>query len=617
MESVSQNGKKPVFIYDGDCGFCRLWIARWSPLTEEEVVYRPSQEVGENYPQISPEYFESSVYFVDSEGSFCSGAQAVFKALSYAPNGKWLLRAYERVPGFAPVSEWGYRQVAANRKIFSALTRWIWGGSLDTPTWFLTRRVFLFLLSLIYLVAFLSLWTQIEGLVGQKGILPVESFLKDVQAHRGSDRFWNWPTMFWLHAGDGFLQAICLLGVGVSLCVMANWAVGLGLLVMWGFYLSLFNVAQPFLGFQWDTLLLETGFLALFLVPWRRNKGTTGEPPPSPLVLFLFRFLLFRVVFTSGLVKIISQDPTWNDLTALYYHYETQPLPTWIGWYVHQLPHGFQEFSVACVFIIQLGVVFLIFGPRRIRYIGCAVLVFHEVLILLTGNYCFFNLLTIALCLLLLDDTVFSRWLPGNWKFSGQKEKKLVSVWKKRLVTGMSLGALGICIMLYAVPLLITSGNYPSIYVAIANGIRPLHLFNSYGLFAVMTTARPEIIILGSDDRENWFPYEFKWKPGNVVNKPEFVAPHQPRLDWQMWFAALSNYERNPWLIQFMIRLLQGSRPVIELLGSNPFPDSPPKYLQALVYDYRFSDSETRNRTGSWWNRKLLRPYTPILQLPE
>ena len=618
MESVSQNGKKPVFIYDGDCGFCRLWIARWSPLTQEEVDYRPSQEVGENYPQIYPEYFKSSVYFVDSEGSFCSGAQAVFKALSYAPNGKWLLRAYEKVPGFAPISEWGYRQVAGNRKIFSALTQWIWGGSLETPTWFLTRRVFLFLLSLIYLVAFLSLWTQIEGLVGQKGILPVESFLKDVQAHRGSDRFWNWPTLFWLHAGDGFLQAICLLGVGASLCVMANRAVGLALLLMWGFYLSLFNVAQPFLGFQWDTLLLETGFLALFLVPWRRNKGTTGEPPPSPLVLFLFRFLLFRVVFTSGLVKIISQDPTWNDFTALYYHYETQPLPTWIGWYAHQLPHGFQEFSVACVFIIQLGVVFLIFGPRRIRYIGCAVLVFHEVLIFLTGNYCFFNLLTLALCLLLLDDAVFLRWLPGkgNWKFSGQKKTELVSVWKRRFFTGIRVGVLGICIMLYVVPLLVTSGNYPSIFVAIANAIRPLHLFNSYGLFAVMTTSRPEIIILGSDDRENWFPYEFKWKPGIVTNKPEFVAPHQPRLDWQMWFAALSNYERNPWLIQFMIRLLQGSRPVIELLGSNPFPDSPPKYLQALVYDYRFSDTETRNRDGSWWNRKLLRPYTPILQLP-
>ena len=613
MENVFQKDKKPVFIYDGDCGFCRLWIARLSPLTEGEVVYRSSQEVGQNYPQISPEHFERSVYFINPEGSFCSGAQAVFKILSYAPNGKWLLRAYERLPGFAPVTEWGYRQVAGNRKIFSALTRWIWGGSLEAPTWFLTRRVFLFLLGLVYLVAFLSLWTQIEGLVGQKGILPVESYLKDVRW--SLDHFWNLPTLFWFYAGDGFLQATCLFGVGASLCVMANRAVGLSLLVMWGLYLSLFNVAQPFLGFQWDTLLLETGFLALFLVPWRRNKGTT--PPPSSLILFLFRFLLFRVVFTSGLVKILSQDPTWSDFTALYYHYETQPLPTWIGWYAHQLPHGFQEFSVACVFIIQLGVVFLIFGPRRIRYIGCAVLVFHEVLILLTGNYCFFNLLTIALCLLLLDDTVFSRWLPGHWKFSGQKETKRVPVWEKRLFTGMRAGVLGVCIMLYAIPLLVTSGNYPSIYVATANAIRPLHLFNSYGLFAVMTTSRPEIIILGSDDRENWFPYEFKWKPGNIANKPEFVAPHQPRLDWQMWFAALSNYERNPWLIQFMIRLLQGSPPVIGLLEDNPFPDSPPKYMQAIVYDYRFTDAETRDRDGSWWNRKLLRPYTPILQLPD
>jgi hypothetical protein len=236
-------------------------------------------------------------------------------------------------------------------------------------------------------------------------------------------------------------------------------------------------------------------------------------------------------------------------------------------------------------------------------------------LIFLTGNYCFFNLLTIALCLLLLDDSVWR--LPGNREFSRPKETKLISIRKKKFPPWLGVGALGICIMLYAVPLFVTSGNYPSIYVAIANAIRPFHIFNSYGLFAVMTTSRPEIIILGSDDRENWYPYEFKWKPGNVVNKPEFVAPHQPRLDWQMWFAALSNYERNPWLIQFMIRLLQGSPPVVALLGSNPFPDRPPKYLQALVYDYRFSDAESRNREGSWWTRKLLRPYTPILQLPD
>ena len=604
---MPDKNNKPVLIYDDDCGFCRFWVSRWKPFTQDTVIYKPSQGVAENYPQISSQQFKNSVYFVASDGSFCSGAQAVFKTFANAPNGKWLLRAYEKVPGFASVSEWGYRQVAENRQIFSTVTRWFWGSSMQTPTWFLTRRVFLFLLGLVYILAFGSLWIQIEGLVGEAGILPAELYLKGAETHWGAQRFWQVPTLFWLNAGNEFLYTVCLLGAGASLMVMVNFFTGWALLMAWIFYLSIFNVAQPFLGFQWDTLLLETGFLSLFLVSWR---GNINEPESSPswFIIFLLRLLLFRVVFSSGVVKLLSQDPTWADLTALYYHYETQPLPTWVGWYTHQLPQGFQEFSVVCVFVIQLGVVFLIFGPRRIRYIGCAALVFFDVLIILTGNYGFFNLLTIALCLLLLDDSVFSRWLSTK----GEKSKVSVFVIQKKSL--LKVGLLGVCIMLYAVPLLTT--NHPSIYVYISKAIRPFHIFNSYGLFAVMTTSRPEIIILGSDDRENWFPYEFKWKPGNVEKKPKFVAPHQPRLDWQMWFAALSNYERNPWLIQFMTRLLQGSPVVIALLENNPFPDTPPRYLQAVTYEYQFTNSEIRNRDNSWWTRKLLRPYTPILRLP-
>ena len=598
---------KPVLIYDDDCGFCRFWITRWKPLTQDAVIYNPSQNVAENYPQISPQQFKNSVYFVASDGSFCSGAQAVFKAFAHAPNGKWLLRVYENVPGFAPVSEWGYRQVAENRKLFSTVTRWIWGSAVKAPTWFLTRRVFLFLLGLVYLFAFVSIWNQIEGLIGEAGILPVKLYLKDAETHWGVERFWQVPTLLWFNARDELLHIICLLGAGASLMIMANFFASGALLMAWVFYLSIFNVAQPFLGFQWDTLLLETGFLSLFLVSWRRHING-AESSPSWFVIFLFRFLLFRVVFSSGLVKLISQDPTWADLTALYYHYETQPLPTWIGWHAHQLPQAFQEFSVVCVFIIQLGVVFLVFGPRRIRYIGCAALVLFDLLIILTGNYGFFNLLTIALCLLLLDDTVFARWLPTK----GKKSKASIFVLKK--MTLLKVGVMGLCIMLYVVPLL--TKNYPSIYVYIAKAIRPFHIFNSYGLFAVMTTSRPEIIILGSNDRENWLPYEFKWKPGNVEKVPEFVAPHQPRLDWQMWFAALSNYKRNPWLIHFMTRLLQGSPAVIALLENNPFSDDPPKYIQAVVYDYRFTSSEIRNLDNSWWIRNPLHPYTPILKLP-
>ena len=604
---MPDKNNKPVLIYDDDCGFCRFWVSRWKPFTQDTVIYKPSQGVAENYPQISSQQFKNSVYFVASDGSFCSGAQAVFKTFANAPNGKWLLRAYEKVPGFASVSEWGYRQVAENRQIFSTVTRWFWGSSMQTPTWFLTRRVFLFLLGLVYILAFGSLWIQIEGLVGEAGILPAELYLKGAETHWGAQRFWRVPTLFWLNAGNEFLYTVCLLGAGASLMVMVNFFTGWALLMAWIFYLSIFNVAQPFLGFQWDTLLLETGFLSLFLVSWR---GNINEPESSPswFIIFLLRLLLFRVVFSSGVVKLLSQDPTWADLTALYYHYETQPLPTWVGWYTHQLPQGFQEFSVVCVFVIQLGVVFLIFGPRRIRYIGCAALVFFDVLIILPGNYGFFNLLTIALCLLLLDDSVFSRWLSTK----GEKSKVSVFVIQKKSL--LKVGLLGVCIMLYAVPLLTT--NHPSIYVYISKAIRPFHIFNSYGLFAVMTTSRPEIIILGSDDRENWFPYEFKWKPGNVEKKPKFVAPHQPRLDWQMWFAALSNYERNPWLIQFMTRLLQGSPVDIALLENNPFPDTPPRYLQAVIYEYQFTNSEIRNRDNSWWTRKLLRPYTPILRLP-
>ena len=385
---------------------------------------------------------------------------------------------------------------------------------------------------------------------------------------------------------------------------MVRWA----LLIAWVFYLSIFHVAQPFLGFQWDTLLIETGFLSLFLISWRVDQRVP-EKPPSLFILFLFRFLLFRVVFSSGLVKLLSQDRTWSNLTALSYHYETQPLPTWIGWYAHQLPLVFQQFSVVCVFIIQLGTVFLIFGPRRIRYIGCATLVLLDLLIILTGNYGFFNLLTIALCLLLLDDTVYSRWFLKK----GDKCMATFSVFKKTFI--LKVGVLGGCIMLYLVPLLVA--RYPPFYISITNIIRPFHIFNSYGLFAVMTTSRPEIIFLGSNDRENWYPYEFKWKPGDVTRKPEFLAPHLPRLDWQMWFAALSSYERNPWLIQFMIRLLEGSSEVIALLKINPFPDSPPKYIQAVVYDFRFTDYETRNRDNSWWTRKFLRPYAPTMHLQK
>ena len=205
--------------------------------------------------------------------------------------------------------------------------------------------------------------------------------------------------------------------------------------------------------------------------------------------------------------------------------------------------------------------------------------------------------------------------IPGKWRITFKETRSRIHEWKKWFVLGVGQGVLAFSILLYVLPLFISPVNYPSVFTSMVNTIRPFHIFNQYGLFAVMTTSRPEIFIKGSNDGEEWKTYEFKWKPGKLNQAPAFVAPHQPRLDWQMWFAALSDYERNPWLIRFMIRLLQGSPSVLGLLASNPFPETPPKYIQAVVYDYWFTDSETKEKKGDWWQREYKGSYTPVLQL--
>jgi predicted DCC family thiol-disulfide oxidoreductase YuxK len=615
ISQVKLPALRPVLVYDGACGFCTFWVRRWQHITEDRVVYRTSQDAASEYPQIAPENFETAIYLIYPDGTYFSGAKGVFKALATTFH-KLPLWAYEKLPGFAPVSERVYKFVADNREFFSRLTRWVWGSSLGRPTWHLARRLFLIIVGLVYFFAFTSLASQIEGLIGKEGILPAQNFLQQVETQLGEERLWKLPTLFWLEAGDGFLKFICLAGAAISLLVMAGIAPALGLFILWLFYLSLFNVGQQFLGFQWDTLLLETGFLAIFLAPLKWRPKLASEPSPSPMVMLLLRFLLFRVVFTSGWVKLASGDPTWKDLSALLYHYETQPLPTWIGWYAHQLPQWFQEYSVIAVFIIQLGVPFLVFAPGRIRYAGASILIFFQCLIILTGNYCFFNILTLGLCFLLFDDALLNKCIAQKWRIKNIEIRSRIPVWKKLFIEGMGQGVLAISILLYIVPMFVSAVKYPSIFISTVNSIRPFHIVNRYGLFAVMTTSRPEIFIAGSNDGQEWKTYDFKWKPGKLNEAPAFVAPHQPRLDWQMWFAALSNYERNPWLIQFMIRLLQGSEPVLDLLASNPFPEEPPKYIQAVVYDYWFTDLETREKTGNWWHREDKGFYTPVLQLP-
>jgi hypothetical protein len=313
-------------------------------------------------------------------------------------------------------------------------------------------------------------------------------------------------------------------------------------------------------------------------------------------------------MFASGFVKLASGDAAWRNLSALRHHYETQPLPPWTAWYFHHLPPSFQTLSCVVMFSIELGAPFLIFAPRRLRLFAFGALVFLQVVIAATGNYAFFNLLAIALCVLLLDDEAFpARWRRRRGALSGAGRR-----WP-RIVVAAAAAAILLVSGAHTIAMLFRPRSFPRPVVALAQAIAPFQIVNTYGLFAVMTTSRPEISVEGSDDGANWRPYPFRWKPGDPSRRPRFVAPHQPRLDWQMWFAALGSAEQNPWFLRFAARLLEGSPPVLRLLADNPFPDHPPRYLRAVLYDYRFTTPAERRATGDWWARRELGLYLPVI----
>ncbi|MDQ2870074.1 MAG: lipase maturation factor family protein, partial [Acidobacteriota bacterium] len=308
-----------------------------------------------------------------------------------------------------------------------------------------------------------------------------------------------------------------------------------------------------------------------------------------------------------GVVKLASGDPTWRDLTALTYHYETQPLPPWTAWYMHQLPSAFQRVSTVLLFFVELAVPFLIFGPRRLRLAAFTLLVALQISIAATGNYAFFNLLSALLCLLLLDDRLLARIGRRAAESPGHGELAEARRWPRAVVAGVAIVVLPVGLLHLGAPM-------PAPVLVAAQVVAPLRLVNGYGLFAVMTTRRQEIILEGSADGQTWLPYEFRWKPGDLRRRPGFVAPHQPRLDWQMWFAALGPYEASPWLAALEERLLEGSPAVVALLNGNPFPGRPPRLLRARLWDYRFTDRTARRATGEWWRREEAGAFGPTLE---
>jgi hypothetical protein len=339
-------------------------------------------------------------------------------------------------------------------------------------------------------------------------------------------------------------------------------------------------------------------------VTGRERVRTTIDPPRTAVRLLLW--LLFRLMIGSGIVKLTSGDPTWRGLTALAFHFETQPIPTPAAWYAHHLPQWFLSVSTAAVLAIEIGVPLLILAPRRVRRLAFAPLVGLQGVIALTGNYAFFNLLSAALCLFLLDDEALGRW--------GSVPRM------PRITTGRRVVTAAVALVTVPVSAVAFSASFgialpgASLVDPVARLIAPFRSVSSYGLFAVITTTRPEIVIEGSDDGERWMEYEFKYKAGDVGRRPPWVAPHQPRLDWQMWFAALSRFEDERWFQNFCVRLLEADAEVLKLLERDPFGGRRPRYLRALLYRYRFSDGAAR-REGLWWTRERLADYSPVLSL--
>jgi len=479
----------------------------------------------------------------------------------------------------------------------------------EPPGHYLTRWLFLRLLGVVYLVAFASLAVQITGLVGEHGLLPAGEFLAWAHSNYASDAFWMLPTVFWIGSGDLALQTVTWSGVLLSLLLVVGVAPWVVLALLWALYLSLTVAGQAFLSFQWDALLLETGLLALLWAPieWRPS---VRERAPARLPRWLLIFLLFKLMFLSGLTKLLSGDPTWHTATALDYHFQTQPLPPWTAWYAQNLSSGVHRIATYIMFGIELGAPWLLFAPPRLRllrFVGVIALVLLQIGIAATGNYGFFNALAIVLCVPVLDDRVLRGMLPA-----GQRAGRQESPGRRAIVTLLSLAFLclsGLALMreiAYTLPTAAGAGLLPGWSEKALAVVSPLRSFNGYGLFRVMTTERPELVIEGSNDGSSWLEYEFRYKPGSVFRKPNFVAPYHPRLDWQMWFAALDPNGSAEWLQSLVSRLHAGTPEVLGLLGWNPFRGHPPRYIRIARYQYRFSTGAERGRTHAWWVRQLV-----------
>ena len=621
-----------VLVYDGQCGFCQFWVDRWRHRTARSVDFQPYQTLDPvafgSLPQAD---FARAVHFFEPGGRASDGALAVARLMAWTGGrrgrhwaGRLLTAIYLLAPGAAWLAERFYRGVAEHRGLCMRATTLLWGSEPTPSRYAKTAWLFRRLLGFVYVLAFTSLSGQIVGLIGERGILPVQSYLEATAAVVGDgafglERFHALPTLCWLDQSDAFLRLLCAGGAGLGALLMIGLAPIVTLPILWLLYLSLVSAGGDFMMFQWDSLLLETGVLAACCAPvglWDRWR-TAPEPPRAGV--WLFRWLLFRLVFGAGVIKLASGDPSWRNLTAVAFHYGTQPLPTPLAWYAAQLPLWFHRLCTASALAVQLLGPWLIAAPRRVRVVAGILVGGLELLVGVTGNYGFFNLLTLALCVFLVDDALVERWC-GAWSRTTSRQRSSSGAredagggerWRRRFIAALVMLWVPLSVRALAGSFLIDLQPWP--VVSVAEGwLAPFRSINTYGLFARMTVTRPEIVIEGSDDGRAWRAYEFRYKAGDPARRPPWVAPHQPRVDWMMWFAALGSYDSERWFQSFCDRLLDGSPEVSALLDVDPFAGHPPRFLRATLYSYRFArrgDAES----ALWWVRDPIGPYTPVL----
>jgi hypothetical protein len=518
--------------------------------------------------------------------------------------------------------------------------RWIFDSNAGLENRFVVRWIFLRLIAAIYFSAFFPLLFQIKGLNGRNGILSTQRFLLDVQGGLGPLRYWYAPTLFWLSSSSSMMMAVIWLGLGASVAALFNLWPRLSFFVSFVCFLSFVSAAQAFSSYQSDSMLLEAGFLVLFLAPRGVMPGWGVASPPSRASFFLLQWEWFRIYFESGIVKLLSGEVQWRNFTAMDEYYQNGPLPTWIGWYIEHLPHWFHAATVACTLTMELAVVWMLFLPRRARFICFLIVTPWEIGVIFTANYTFLNYLVLALGFLLLDDRSLRSVLPRRFRDmlpatpdpeAAPRNAKPLSILEapageveeipptvlspagqlnviRLVVSATMLTWIAYATAAELIHMPLPDLPLPSLPVT---ALEPLRIANQYGLFAVMTRGRYEIEFQGSSDGHAWTPYLFRFKPQALDKAPGVYAPYQPRFEWNLWFASLGNWQQNELVPLTEERLLENDPDVLALFKGNPFPQAPPRYVRAVLWQYWFTSMEEKRRTGNWWKRELLGLYAP------